>query len=163
MIVCLIDFLTLLLIIVNIEVLPAQGLLLLLSYTNMLFSSLPLDSLTFTPNTPLCVGEEVIMTCYVEAPTSQMFGSTNARISVNGSFPVSANTLSNEGITGLDISRYSADIMGLTVSTSRAGLRLVISGYLPSDSITTFQCAGLYPNDSFYYSLTPMSPMDPAG
>ena len=128
----------------------------------MLFSFLPLDSLTFTPNTPLCVGEEVIMTCYVEAPTSELFGSTNARISVNGSTPVAANAL-NVGIPGLDVSRYSADVMGLTVSTSRAGLRLVISDYLPSDSITTFQCAGLYPNDTFYYSLTPMSPMDPAG
>ena len=102
------------------------------------------------------------MICYVEAPTSELFGSTNARISVNGSIPVSASAL-NTGIQGLDVSRYSADVMGLTVSTSRAGLRLVISDYLPSDSITTFQCVGQYPNDSFYYSLTPMSPMDPAG
>ena len=103
------------------------------------------------------------MTCYVEAPTSQVFAIANARISVNESTPVSANIINNVGISGLDISRYSSDVMGLTVSTSRAGLRLVISGYLPSDSITTFQCAGIYSNGTLYYSLTPMSPMDPAG
>ena len=121
------------------------------------------DSISFSPDLPLCVGEEVIMTCYVQAPTSENFGLNFASISFNGTIPAFHYAINGNTLSGVDTSRYTADTTGLTVSQSRPGARLVISNYLPSDSDTTFQCSGQYPNGTIYTPINPMSPMPEAG
>ena len=46
-------------------------------------------------------------------------------------------------ISGVDLSRYSADTANLTISNERPGVRLTISNYQASDGDTIFACHGL--------------------
>ena len=102
------------------------------------------NSLTFSPSTPLCVGYVVQMICYVIPPTAQQFDSSAAEISFNGSTTASLNQINNNLITGVDTSRYTADLSGLTISSSRPGIRLTIFPYQTSDGATNFSCHGVY-------------------
>ena len=116
--------------------------------------------MTFSP-VPPCVGEEVTMTCIIQAPEDDMFGLTAALISINGSASIATNEFNT--LTGVDISRYTVDTTGLTNNQTLVGMRLLISNYLPSDSYTTFQCSGQFPNGTTFRLIDPMSPMPPAG
>ena len=92
------------------------------------------------------------MICYVVPPTTQQFNSSAALIYFNGSTPASVNQINNNLTTGVDTSRYSTDVTGLTISSSRPGIRLTISPYQASDGDTNFSCHGVYvggiPSDS---------------
>ena len=124
----------------------------------------PLDTVTFSPNSPLCLGEEVEMICYVAAPVSENFGLNVASVSINGSTPLTLIQLnSNSVIDSIDLGRYSANTDGLTSSQVRAGIRLVIGSYLPLDSYTTFQCYGIFGNVSSFASTLSEMPMGQAG
>ena len=116
--------------------------------------------MTFSP-VPPCVGEEVTMTCIVQAPEDDMFGLAATLISINGSTSVATNVFNT--LVGADISRYTVDTTGLTNSQTLVGMRLLISNYLPSDSYTTFQCSGQFLNATLFRPIDPMSPMPPAG
>ena len=108
--------------------------------------------MTFSPSTPLCVGDVVQMICFVVPPTAQLFDSSAAAISFNGSEVATLNQININDVTGVDTSRYTADLSGLTVSSSRPGIRLTISPYQSSDGATDFGCHGVYaggvPSDS---------------
>ena len=84
------------------------------------------------------------MICYVVTPTAEQFIDDTALISFNDSTPASLNTINNNVLVGIDTSRYTADLSGLTVSTSRPGIRLIITDYQASDGATNFSCHGLY-------------------
>ena len=102
------------------------------------------NDLTFSPSTPLCIGEEVNMTCFVVPPTSQVFIDFAALISFNGSVAGTISNINDNTLGGIDTSRYTAGITGLTVSTDRPGIRLTITDYQASDGATNFSCHGLY-------------------
>ena len=102
------------------------------------------NSLTFSPSTPLCVGDVVQMICFVVPTTVEQFDSSAATISFNGSDAASLYDINNNDVTGVDTSRYTADLAGLTISSSRPGIRLTISPYQSSDGATNFGCHGLY-------------------
>ena len=77
----------------------------------VLLLHISVGSITFSP-VPPCVGEEVTMTCIVQALDDDMFGLTAALISINGSVSVTSNLLNT--LVGVDISRYTVDTAGLT-------------------------------------------------
>ena len=110
----------------------------------MFYQSFLDNSLTFSPSTPLCVGDVVQMICFVVPPTATQFDDDAAAISFNGSNPASLNQININDVTGVDTSRYTADVTGLTISSSRPGIRLTISPYQSSDGDTNFSCHGLY-------------------
>ena len=84
------------------------------------------------------------MTCFVVPPTSQQFIDIAALISFNGSVAGNIPNINGNSISGVDTSRYTAGITGLTVSTDRPGIRLTITDYQASDGATNFSCHGLY-------------------
>ena len=102
------------------------------------------NNLTFSPSTPLCIGETVQMVCYVVPPTAEPFLDTAALISFNDSLVATITNINENGVVGVDTSRYTADLSGLTVSTNRPGIRLTITDYQASDGATNFSCYGLY-------------------
>ena len=126
----------------------------------VLLLQISVGSITFSP-VPPCVGEEVTMTCIVQAVGDDTFGLTAALISINGSATVTSNWIS--ALSGVDTSRYTADTAGLTNNQTLVAMRLLISNYLPSDSDTTFQCSGQFPNGTLLTPIDSMSPMPPAG
>ena len=80
-------------------------------FANHLYNHPCLDNnLTFSPSTPLCVGDVVQMICYVVPPTAQRFDSSAAEISFNGSTPANLKQISINDVTGVDTSRYTADV-----------------------------------------------------
>ena len=119
--------------------------------------------MTFSPSTPLCVGDEVEMICFVVPPTAQQFDSSAALISFNGSNHANLNDININDVTGVDTSRYTADITGLTISSSRPGIRLTISPYQSSDGATNFSCHGVYAEGVPSYSLISGYPQALAG
>ena len=102
------------------------------------------NSLTFSPSTPLCVGETVQMVCYVVPPTAEPFLDPTAQISFDNSTPASLNIINNNALVGVDTSRYTADVSGLGTTTDRPGIRLTITNYQASDGATNFSCNGAY-------------------
>ena len=100
--------------------------------------------MTFSPSTPLCVGDVVEMICFVVPPPAEQFDFSVAEISFNGSDAANLNEINNNLVTGVDTSRYTADVSGLTISSSRPGIRLTISPYQTSDGATNFGCHGVY-------------------
>ena len=84
------------------------------------------------------------MICFVVPPTAQQFDSSVAVISFNGSTPADLNDININDVTGVDTSRYTADLSGLTINSSRPGIRLTISPYQTSDEATNFSCHGVY-------------------
>ena len=121
------------------------------------------NSLTFSPSTPLCVGDVVQMICYVVPPTAQQFDSSAALIAFNNSTPSNLNGININDVTGVDTSRYTASVSGLTISSSRPGIRLTISPYQASDGATNFSCHGLYVAGIPSYSLISGYPQELAG
>ena len=121
------------------------------------------NNLTFSPSTPLCVGDVVQIICFVVPPTAQQFDSSAALVSFNGSTPANLNDININDVTGVDTSRYSADVTGLTVSSSRPGIRLTISPYQTSDGATNFSCHGRYVGGIASYSLISGYPQESAG
>ena len=103
------------------------------------------------------------MICYVVPPTAQQFDSSAAEISFNGSIPANPNDININDVTGVDTSRYTADVSGLTVSSSRPGIRLTISPYQSSDGDTNFGCHGVYTGGVPSYSLISGFPQVLAG
>ena len=78
------------------------------------------NGITFTPDVPLCIGEELQMICFVVPPTGTSFILDTASISLNGSSPftvVEFNALTT--LEGVDTSRYTASNTGLDISTSK--------------------------------------------
>ena len=102
------------------------------------------NSLTFSPSTLLCIGELVQLICYVVPPTAEQFTDSVALISFNDSVVASLNTINNDGLAGVDTSRYTADIAGLGTTTDKPGIRLTITDYQASDGATSFSCHGAY-------------------
>ena len=110
-----------------------------------MFLIFPGNSLTFSPSTPLCVGDVVQMICFVVPPTAaEQFNSSAAVISFNSSAPATLNQINNNDVTGVNTSRYTADLSGVTISTSLSGIRLTIFPYQSSDGATNFSCRGVY-------------------
>ena len=103
------------------------------------------------------------MVCFVES--SEQFASTIARVSFNSS----TNTFSivdlnmNTEINGVDFSRYTSNIDGLTLALNRAGIRVVINSYQPSDSDTVLGCHGVFNNGSVSSALVSGQPNTTAG
>ena len=119
----------------------------------LLFVSLD-NSITFIPDVPLCIGEELQMICFVVPPAGTSFILDTASISLNGStfFTVAEfNGLTSVG--GVDTSRYTADTTGLDISTSRPGVRITISDYQATDGSVVFGCAGLLTDGSSIQNL----------
>ena len=102
------------------------------------------NSLTFSPSTPLCIGETVQMVCYVVPPTAQPFIDPAALISLDDSSPASINIINTNALVGVDTTRYTADVTGLGITTDRPGIRLTITNYQASDGATNFSCHGAY-------------------
>ena len=119
--------------------------------------------MTFSPSTPLCVGDVVEMICFVVPPTATQFDSSAAAIAFNSSDAANLNDINNNDVTGVDTSRYSADISGLTVSSNRPGIRLTISPYQSSDGAINFSCHGLYVGEVPSESLISGFPQELAG
>ena len=122
------------------------------------------NSITFSPNGPLCIGEQVEMICYIVPPPSTTFALTAAFVSFDGSSPAAnlAQINTNSIVGGIDLTRYSANTDELGVTTSRPGIRLIISSYIPSDSNTIYGCHGLFPNTSISEALVSDTPMGQA-
>ena len=123
------------------------------------------NSISFSPAEPLCIGEEVQMVCYVVPPPPDTFAIPSAYVSFNGSDPPASvsNINDNDMIGGVDLSRYSASIDGLGVTSSRPGVRLIITSYIPSDSNTLCGCHGFFPNTTVSDAQVSGMPMGPAG
>ena len=104
------------------------------------------NSLTFSPSTPLCIGETVQLVCYVVPPTAEQFLDPTALMSFDDSAVASLNTINTNGLGGVDTSRYTADTTGLGITTDRPGIRLTITDYQASasDGATNFKCYGAY-------------------
>ena len=66
------------------------------------------NSISFSPNESLCIGEQVEMVCYIIPPPSTTFVLDTALVSFNGSYPASslANINNNALIGGIDLNRY---------------------------------------------------------
>ena len=103
------------------------------------------------------------MICYVIPPTAEQFDSSSAAIAFNSSIPAGANGIDINDVTGVDTSRYTTDVSGLTMSSSRPGVRLIISPYQASDGATNFICHGLYFGGVSSNSLISAYPQDLAG
>ena len=104
------------------------------------------------------------MICYVQAPVSENFGLTVARVSINGTSPQTIGQLNTDVvIDSIDLGRYSANTDGLASSQARAGIRLIIGSYLPLDSYTTFRCYGTFGNATNFASTLSEMPMRQAG
>ena len=94
------------------------------------------------------------MICYVVPPPSTTFVLDTALVSFNGSEPATfAQLNTNIVLGGIDLTRYSANTDGLGVTTSRPGIRLIMTSYIPSDSNTIYGCHGLFPNTSISEAL----------
>ena len=110
------------------------------------------------------MGDTIEMICSIVPPTSEMFGSTVASVSINGSSAFTVTQLnSNDVLSGIDLSRYSANVDGLNPSTTLSVIRLIINSYLPTDSDTTFQCSTSFINGTAYASTVFDSPRTQAG
>ena len=103
------------------------------------------------------------MVCYIESPPSETFALTVARVSFNGSDSGNLDEINNNNVPPIDLSRYSANVDGLTLTAARVGIRLVIESYLPSDSATVFGCHGTFLNSSVSDSLVSGMPNEQAG
>ena len=120
------------------------------------------NSISFSPNEPLCIGEQVEMICYVvPPPPDTTFITPTAFVSFNASSPAAsfANINANALIGGIDLNRYSANTNGLGVNTSRPGIRLIIASYIPSDSNTIYGCHGFFANTTISDALVSGMPM----
>ena len=104
------------------------------------------------------------MLCYVVPPPSTTFALDTAYVSFNGSVPPASIAQINTNIVlgGIDLSRYSANTDGLGVSTSRPGIRLIITSYIPSDSNTIYGCHGLFANATVSDAIVSGMPMGQA-
>ena len=102
------------------------------------------NSITFLSDVPLCIGETVQMICFIVSPTAEPFNDTAALISFNDSLAATITNINTNTIAGIDTSRYTADITGLTVTTDRPGIRLTITDYQASDGAINFSCHGFY-------------------
>ena len=104
------------------------------------------------------------MICFVVPPIGTSFLINVALISIGGSPPilfVSFNGLTFLG--GVSTSRYTADTTNLNISTSRPGLRVIISDYQSADESVVFGCAGLFSNGSVSDVLIDAQPQALAG
>ena len=120
--------------------------------------------MTFSPDRPPCVGDMIEMVCSIQPPPSEMFGSSFASVSINGSTALTITQLNSNGmLEGIDLSRYSANVDGLNPSTTMPVIRLIINSYLPLDSDTTFLCSTTFLNGTQYDSTVSGSPMGQAG
>ena len=123
-----------------------------------------LGSITFSPATPLCLGERVEMVCYIEPPPSKTFAFSVALVSFDGSAPATlAQINDNNTIDGVVLIRYSANTDGLTISTDRPGIRLIIHSYQSSDSDTLFGCHGTFTDSTVSAARVSGMPMRQAG
>ncbi len=109
-------------------------------------------SFYFFPNRPLVDGDAAFFECYVRQPTTQAFDSSIALISFDGSTPAGTNDININDVTGIDTTRYTASFASLLlgVSSTRAGVQLVVSSYLMSQDAPSstnpdrFACHGVY-------------------
>ena len=112
---------------------------------NILLWFVSLDnSITFIPDVPLCIGEELQMICFVVPPADTSFVVEYALISIDGSTPFTIDIFNAvTSLGGVNTSRYTADTTGLNISTSRPGVRITISDYQATDESVVFGCAGV--------------------
>ena len=90
---------------------------------------------TITPNNSICIGELVIITCYLFPPTANGY-ITFALLSFNGSTPESFDEINNDfGSIGYVATTASIPVMG-----DSARIQLNISSFQVSDSNTLFGC-----------------------
>ena len=105
------------------------------------------------------------MVCYIVPPPDTIFLAITAFVSFNGSDPPAslAQLNTNSAIGGVDLSRFSANTNGLSVTASRPGIRLIIISYIPSDSDTLYGCHGFFPNTTISDAQVSGMPMGLAG
>ena len=103
------------------------------------------------------------MVCYIEPPGSLTFVFDTAVVSFNGSVPANQDNINMNNVAGVDVTRYSANTVGLTLSTARPAIRLIIDSYLPSDSDTLFGCHGTFQNSSLSAAIVSGMPNATAG
>ena len=103
------------------------------------------------------------MVCYIEPPAGEVFVFTIAKVSFNESDPATIAQINENDVTGVDLSRYSANIDGLTLTAARPGVRVIIDNYMPSDSDTEFGCHGTFSNQTDSVATVSDMPMRQAG
>ena len=110
------------------------------------------------------MGDTIEMICSIVPPPSETFGTAVALVSINGSSDLTLPQLNSDSVLeGIDLSRYSANTIGLNPSSDMPVIRLIINSYLPLDSDTTFRCATSFLNGTVYDSTVSGSPMTQAG
>ena len=104
------------------------------------------------------------MVCYIEPSPSDTFVFDTALVSFDGSTPATLTQINiNAIIGGVDLSRYSANTDGLTKSTARPVIRLIIHSYLSSDSDTLIGCHGTFADTTISAAVVSGMPMKQAG
>ena len=118
------------------------------------------NTIAFSPNVPLCIGDQVVMICYVVPPPPETsFSVDTAYVSFNGIVVTFIQLNTTFQFNVIFLFRYSASIDGLGASTSRAGIRMVIASYIPSDSNTIYGCHGVFSNGTVSEALVSGMPM----
>ena len=131
----------------------------------MYFRFVSLDnSITFIPDVPLCIGEELQIICFIVPPEGSSFAIGSASVSLNESTPFRLDEFNDvTSVGGVNTSRYTADVIGLSNTTCRPGVRITISDYQATDESVVFGCGGLFPNASVSDVLISDSPQSLAG
>ena len=95
----------------------------------------------FSPDQPHCLGEEVILTCYL-FPTGSPYGAF-ALLSFNGSNPETVNNINTERASIGYLATVAIPVMG-----SSARIQLTIASFQVSDNNTLFGCHAEFSNDA---------------
>ena len=104
------------------------------------------------------------MICFVVPPAGTSFVIDTPLISLDGSTPILVGSFNAATMIGsIDTSRYTADTSGLSISTSRPGVRITISDYQATDESVVFGCGGFFSNGSVSDILISGSPQALAG
>ena len=101
------------------------------------------NSLSFLPDVPRCIGDQVEMICFVVPSGTDMFIDSTALISFDGSVPTTPTNVNGNQVAGVNTSRYFADTTNLVINNERPGVRLTISNYQASDGAILFGCHGV--------------------
>ncbi|KAI6653683.1 hypothetical protein LOD99_3187 [Oopsacas minuta] len=140
---------------------PSIFYLITLLSINIFYSYAPsaLNTFTFNPPEPLCVGEQVVMKCSIDLSPSSLYRDiSSALISINGTTPISIERFGELATMDVDISRYSAEFVTNNQGQDDISALITIAGYLPIDSSIVFGCHGLYINSSYTPALAFGSP-----
>ena len=102
---------------------------------HILIYPIPPDNIfTITPNNSICIGESVVITCYLYPPTANGYA-TFGLLSINDSNPEFASAINTDfGSIGY-VATYAIPIM-----SDSARIQLTITSFQVSDNNTVFGC-----------------------